>query len=749
MTIKRTRLQEKLKKRRLRSRQRARRAFPYAKAAIDHPTPVRAPRTRKTPLRPFCGVDGEGAGKNRQGQQHYLYLRAGDHQLWTGKPLTTKQCLEFLLSLPKGPIYVGFGFGYDATQILRGVADDPDHRRAMDRLTRLFRNKSEDESHYTLWGDYGLEYLPGQYFRVCRMATVIVKDEATGVERIVWRSIKGSSRTIWETLGFFQQSFLSSLKDWHVGVADWDMIATLKKERSEFQAITKRERDYCGRECVHLADMMERFRATCHAAGLSPKTWNGPGKIAAYLHDLHGTITKGEVETDTLADGKTLRHPEYVLDYASRAFYGGRFEVTRIGEISTSVWAYDINSAFPDAMTRLPCLRHGHWVQQNSAQLAKAKGHFVARVKFTHPNPDQMICGLPVRQKDGRIYFPREGQGIYWGVEIHAAIRAGAVVEYLDGFRYHQSCKCKVFDWIPDLYAERVKLGKDVRGIPIKLAINALYGLLVQRVGKRRFANPIHGGLITAMTRAKLLDAVAGHHDQIVMFATDAVFSTERLGQWEPGGPNDLTPKAPAITLGPELGQWSEVKHDRLFVVQPGLYWGTSKRPKTRGIPSESFFADHVPTFEKAWFNWCDLYAEATKFAHEAGEYLPSYTGGSLPPTISVPMKIFIGLKLAHARKQLELAGRWMQLGEDGEPMLIPVKGKGKKFSFVWKGKRSMDGFQFDGRQVITRPAEGDQNVMSVTHKGSPELNTEFDLSRYYLDEQPDFVDLSPPHGSC
>ena len=38
-----------------------------------------------------------------------------------GNPLSIRDCLEFILSLPADHILVGFGFGYDCTQILRGI----------------------------------------------------------------------------------------------------------------------------------------------------------------------------------------------------------------------------------------------------------------------------------------------------------------------------------------------------------------------------------------------------------------------------------------------------------------------------------------------------------------------------------------------------------------------------------------------------------------------------------------------------
>jgi hypothetical protein len=71
-------------------------------------------------------IDGEGGGTDHLGRQNYLLMVAAnsedEHVLHRrGEPLSTRDCLEFLLSLPARPILVGYGFGYDATQILRGI----------------------------------------------------------------------------------------------------------------------------------------------------------------------------------------------------------------------------------------------------------------------------------------------------------------------------------------------------------------------------------------------------------------------------------------------------------------------------------------------------------------------------------------------------------------------------------------------------------------------------------------------------
>ena len=70
----------------------------------------------------FCGVDGEGSGKD---PSKYVLLGCGQEQIDNPQGLTWKECFQFLYSQfqsrPKGTAFVGFYLGYDFTQILKSL----------------------------------------------------------------------------------------------------------------------------------------------------------------------------------------------------------------------------------------------------------------------------------------------------------------------------------------------------------------------------------------------------------------------------------------------------------------------------------------------------------------------------------------------------------------------------------------------------------------------------------------------------
>jgi DNA polymerase type B, organellar and viral len=666
------------------------------------------PRKAMT-LRPFMGVDGEGCGRNRKGQQHYKLLRAGDAgqllQLHTGRHLRTAECLDFICKLPADRCLVGFSFGYDATQILRDLSPE--------RIERLFdMNKpwGEGFSRWVYWNDFALQYIPKNFLRVARVRRGYlrhpngepVRHPITGALSPTMQIVPKSTRTVWETFGFFQSTFLKALQDFDVGREHWPEIERNKAGRSAFVRITERIKRYCGLECQLLADLMERFRTICLDTDIRPASWSGAGKLASYLHAKHRTITRPELESRT---------PAGVLQAANDAYYGGRFEVTHVGLIDGPIHECDIGSAYPDAMRQLPCLLHGDWQEASPAELSGAGpgALFVAAVHFRHP-PGVPLCGLPVRTDKGVLVWPGEGNGVYWSPELRSAERLGATLDYRGGWRYVQRCQCHAFDWIDPLYRVRLSLGKGARGKPLKLGLNSLYGKLAQRIGNPRYGNLIWAGLITALTRAKLNQAIAQAPGQILMLATDAVLSRVPL----------------QLPIGDQLGQWEAETHDRLFIVQPGLYWG-AKRPKTRGVPV-SLFHEHTGRFERAWGRWCErsYMLDSAGWRQRAGKPVRDV------PAVTVPLTLFTGIRLAHARGKPATAGSW-----------VPAD---KEFSFDWGRKRSTYPIAWASpRCVATLPWPGDAELFSLPHKGNAVRIAELDLNRAELDEQPDHVDLSMP----
>lgn len=632
------------RKRTLNNRQRERR----------HQNPVR---------RPFVGVDGEGG--NIGSRHEYLLLRAGDRTLRTGRPLTTDECLEFLASLPTNVIYVGYFFDYDVTMILRDLP--------LERVKRLLDRESRTKGGKG-WpmpldvGQFQIDWLPHKEFRVRR------RDAKKWV-------------TISDVGPFFQSSFVAALDRWQIGTPEErEMIAEGKKKRAAFEELADETDLYNTLEIKLLVELMNRFRKVLDDIDVKPAKWQGPGNVAGALLSMK-RVPKNK-EAPLLVD-----NPEFV-EAAQASYYGGWFEVSRVGHIAGPVYQYDINSAYPAAMLKLPCLQHSTVERAAPKDLKQERGGlYLAHITFNH-KPGMAWGSFPWRNKVGNISHPVRGAGWYWSWEIENRL-PGCTIRTDDALVVRTSCDCQPFDWVADLYEMRKAVGKDTVGIALKLALNSLYGKLAQSVGRPQWSNPVYASLITSFARARLLEAIRAAGSDVVMVATDAVFTTSLID----------------LPVGEELGEWSYEEYPNIFIIQPGLYVAGGKlgSMKTRGV-SKSLIEEHLDEF----------YADFERV-------LECRTAGQAAQVsgVELPVVQFMGLKLAANRIGYEdLVGQW--------------KKSPRTVRFDWSTKRGdvVEVNREEGHVVLGMLATGGGSKETAVYKRVIGGSFMVDMT----DEQPDWV---------
>jgi hypothetical protein len=641
----------------------------------DHPDWLRPARdvSRRglNARRAFVAVDGEGGGKDRIGRQQYKLLRAGDAVLYNDdQDLTTLECLAFLSSLETNVIYVAFYFDYDVTMILRH-ASPKQRERVLHPIKYGLEGRGERRATYI--GEYEVEYMPHKYFR-CRKI---------GAKK--WVEIN-------ECGPFFQCSFVKAITDWETGTPEERaMIRVNKLRRSEFDTIGPVEIEYNRMECRHLEELMNKFRDVCQGSGYMPSRWQGPGYLATDMFRQRGIPKRKEYGLDV----------EF-QEYANHGYYGGRFELFKIGTVR-DVREYDINSAYPYAMLSLPCLMHGAWNYRKGTPDPGAL--FVANVRFGHR--DTAVCNLPVRdEKSGTISWPSFGGGWYWSTEIAAALRTGKtyIAEWRDYWQYDKRCDCRPFDWVKDVYAERKRIGKGTKGYVLKLGLNSLYGKCAQSIGSAPYANPCWAGLITAHCRAALIDAYSRIDPrQLVMLATDGIYTICDL---------------PWLDCGEQLGQWESKLHREMFLVQPGVYFSSEaiERPKTRGAPM-ALMIEYEQIFRDHFAHWLrnpprDMLGLITTF-----------------PSVELPLTVFVGMKLAQAWRKPFLAGKWL--------------GTTRKIGFDFRSKREYA--DHDELCVHTFPKRGRPFGMSAPYgRAIGAWREEAGELAALLGDQPDLIGLTP-----
>jgi hypothetical protein len=124
----------------------------------------------------------------------------------------------------------------------------------------------------------------------------------------------------------------------------------------------------------------------------------------------------------------------------------------------------------------------------------------------------------------------------------------------------------------------------------LKLGYNSLYGKMAQSIGVAPWRNSVYAGLVTATCRRQIRDAAEQRPDDILMFATDGIYSL---------APLDLPVNA-------ELGGWEAAEYDGIHLVRPGIYFTSDGKAKSRGIAARTIdeYADEIiGAFDRIWEN--------------------------------------------------------------------------------------------------------------------------------------------------
>jgi len=569
--------------------------------------------------RTFVGCDGEGMG---DGAAHdYFVFRMGDNLLMTGDPLTPDELLWFIASQDQDPIYTIFSGNYDFTMILRRLPREV----VGDLLNRPAREREDGVVRPARWRDFALDYIPHKRLSV---------------------RVRGSGPIIiHDVFGFLQCSFMDAISKWNIGTEEERRkVAEGKLRRGDSNVLSAEELEYNRIECKLLAELVKEMDDTASALGITMAPYEGAGALANSLLRVHvsNPIKRKNKELPPEKQEAVFASeldPAVNLDTPSwDAYYGGRFEITAHGPIDRPVYEYDINSAYPSIIRKLPCLQHGKWIHHQGPferhdKYRDGRPHYTLGHLRWEVDPYLPYGPLPHRNKQGNVTFPLRGSGWYWQIE-WPADRSTYTVD--DCWTFVPQCDEKPFWWVYDRFQQRrahKAAGRFGHAEELKYGYNSLYGKFVQSVGKAKWRNSVYGGLITAGTRAQLREAADQSPGDIIMFATDGLYSLKPL----------------SLDLGNDLGQWeANVYEDGLWLVRPGIYFSPDgeAKIKTRGIGRATV----------------QRYAGAIKAAfsqvYDHPEWLTSLTGSGIEKWgVDIEYNGLVSVRLAHSQNRPERAG--------------------------------------------------------------------------------------------
>jgi hypothetical protein len=160
------------------------------------------------------------------------------------------------------------------------------------------------------------------------------------------------------------------------------------------------------------------------------------------------------------------------------SYYGGRVECLRRGRFP-SAYIYDIRSAYPSALARLPDLCRTE-VVESRAPIPGAVAS-VSRVKVW--TRDGAVQPFPIRTSDGNVYPKLVGTTLdLQGLELSTAVELGLVerVEYVRSLSL-VGTRFEVYrPLVLDLYDRKRRDAPD--RLAVKKVLNSLYGVFAERV---------------------------------------------------------------------------------------------------------------------------------------------------------------------------------------------------------------------------------------------------------------------------
>ncbi|MGY5149068.1 MAG: DNA polymerase [Candidatus Nitrosopumilus sp. bin_68KS] len=349
---------------------------------------------------------------------------------------------------------------------------------------------------------------------------------------------------------------------------DQEYLETKEKRKKfslrYFMRNKQKIRDYCLSDCVLTQELADYWLDTFfNAYQFYTANWISSGYLAEKV------LVFNDVEIALFTD-----IPYEIQDLAWKSFYGGRFELIQRGFIG-ECYIYDINSAYPYALTFLPDITDGKWIHSTRINPKASLGFFHIRA---HVSDSVKISPFPFRTKNNRIVYPIGEFETFVTLEELIAVHDDSKIKYkiLDSHQFipNSNCSYPFRDFVEEHYYKRLKLKRENNPLEraIKIILNSIYGKTAQRVNGKmgNLFVPVIASFITGFARAQMYQFMRqyGLENETIAFATDSVACTKKI------------PNLDSL----ELGQMKLDKEgDDVYYLSNGFYRFNEKW-KNRGI---------------------------------------------------------------------------------------------------------------------------------------------------------------------
>ena len=455
----------------------------------------------------------------------------------------------------RGNIFFTFNLRFDAESMLKLTGN-------MEFLTKLYFEGAAPKGipvPSALSSHVRIRYIPSKFLRIC------------------WKygSTGKSSRcvSIYDIAQFYSGWSLEMVARKYLG--DYKNPISGKKLGSEpgyYEANKEAVLEYCRKDA----------ELTLRAAELMSKTVTSV-KMPKGKLSFRNPISQAKISEMYIRDNfKYPKIPDGVEFHhwlSEQAYHGGIFSTQKRGMFNQKLYSYDINSAYPFQMDKLPHWANGQFVVVEKPDeidtrygwfLAQFDCPFISYPDFSHPYEvefcfneiDPLHCET-VLVNPKRIVYPI-GTRRQWvtKIEYEWMLKYGYPVEFRGGVAWQQEKEEyeSPFSWVKDVYYARKEIKtadkEDIRQWALKIAMNGAYGKTAQkRKGIGALTNFFYASYITAGTRMQIASVMKQKPDAIVEIATDSILSLEPL----------------SVNVSDKLGEWSFNEYEKCLVIGSGI----------------------------------------------------------------------------------------------------------------------------------------------------------------------------------
>lgn len=304
----------------------------------------------------------------------------------------------------------------------------------------------------------------------------------------------------------------------------------LKKKRKIFSKWyysrhKKQIRAYCIEDCRLTKELSEYWISIFETVfSFYPNNWISAGYLAEKV------LINNDISIPLFNE---LQYQ--IQEMARNTFYGGRFELIKKGYIG-ECYLYDLNSAYPYALTTIPDITQGKWFESKKIHRRAKIGFFFIEANIS----DKVkIAPFPFVKKNRTICYPSGKFKTYVTLDELLMVKEDPEIKYtiLESWQFipRKNCTHPFKNFIKKQYYKRLELRQEKNPLEkaIKVVLNSIYGKMAQRTNNviGNLFNPVIASYITGFTRRQLYEFTKKNKldNFVVAYATDSVACHKKI----------------------------------------------------------------------------------------------------------------------------------------------------------------------------------------------------------------------------